>query len=121
MEKIVLIVGHFWGCEIYYWADNEMRKVMTERKAFAVIEKMLFFYNKTFEGNVKQISKKFGFTQKVPIFMEENRYLFFPTLSAKDPQCCWVNYYCVEKMKRHGKETILDFMDRRLFDPAKNR
>lgn len=111
MNNILLIAGCKKGCRILYTKEHQLCYLGSTQHPTKVIEKIMMCYHRSIIGNEKQTKKLFMFRQKVPVFIDLNRFLFFPTLSKKDKECCWINYYCVSNIKKKKERTLVSFCD----------
>lgn len=117
MNNILLVVGNEKGCEIFFTLDHDLYKVFAPVHSTKVIEMILGYYYRSLEGNIKQIQNSFNFNQKVPVFIDVNRMLFFPTITKNNRECCWINYYCISSVRKSKRNTIIKFYDHSFLNP----
>lgn len=111
MNNIFMIIGREDGCEIIYTLNSQISVKRSRCKASKMIYGLAHSYYRPLLPTMKLIGKKHGYHQKIPVLIEYNRLLLFPTISMKDPCCCWINYYCVEDFKGNEGKTSILFYD----------
>lgn len=111
-----MIIGSEDGCEIIYSHDHQVKIKKSSSKASKMIYGLAHSYYRPVLSTMKLIEEKHGYHQKIPVLIEFDRLLLFPTVSMKDPSCCWVNYYCVADVKGTKKKTQLSFYDHNILD-----
>ena len=111
MTHIFMITGNKNGCEIVYSQNQEIKTSVSQCKASKMIYQMARAHYRPVMPTVNLIKKMYGYSQKVPVLIEYNRILFFPTISMRDPSCCWINYYCVTDIKGNKEKTEITFCE----------
>lgn len=111
MNNILFIQGYQNGCMIMYTKNHQLYSMFSTNHPTKVIERIMMIYYRSIIGNEKMTKKQFVFHQKVPVFIDLNQFLFFPILSKKDKECCWINYYCVSDVKKKKEHTRVSFCD----------
>lgn len=111
MNNIFVIIGREDGCEIVYTVNSQVRVKRFSCKASKMIYRLAHSYYRPLLPTMRLIGKTYGYHQKIPVLIEFNQLLLFPTISMKDPCCCWINYYCVADFKGNKGETSIFFYD----------
>lgn len=112
MITIYYLKGTKQGCRIFYSDDLSPKLVevidlnISSTKA---LQEYAAFYHHTIEDSQKMIRKRYKFNQKVPVFIEKDRSLFFPTTSKTQRECCWVNYYAVARISKQQDHSKILF------------
>lgn len=66
-----------------------------------ILEYSCEYFGSSYEGRKEGTKKLLGITHKAPIIVEESRkIIFFPTTSAENEKCVWIN---LEKIDRYHK------------------
>lgn len=108
---IYFIQGTENGCTIIYedFKRGSVESVSSTYTALQLIKEICRHHELDFNGCRKIIAGNHGFKQKVPIFIEENKLLFYPLNSLRDKDSLWINYYAVRHLVSHGDQTIITF------------
>lgn len=114
MNNILMIIGRKNGSEIVYTVDHKVKVQKSKCKSTHLVFELGNIYHRPALATMKLIKGKYGYHQKIPIIVEMNRFLFFPTISYKDEECCWINYYCVCGLEKVKDGTIISFYDHTL-------
>ncbi|WP_294561104.1 competence protein ComK [uncultured Traorella sp.] len=109
MTHIFMIMGNENGCEIIYTQNHEVKIMKSKCRVNKMVYQMAHAYYRPVLPTLKLIKKIHGYSQKVPVLIEYDRLLLFPTISMKDPSCCWINYYCVADIKGNKEKTTIFF------------
>ncbi len=79
-----------------------------ERSAFSLVkslaEKMFFSY----ESRVKQVKKQLNINVRIPLYLN-NELLLIPTMSPKNYETIWLNYFKILKLVKNNQKTIVVF------------
>lgn len=119
MYNILYIAGCKEGSEVIYTKNDQLHKEIISMHPSKIIEKIMVCYYRTLKGNTQLIGKHFDFHQKVPVFIDYHRHLFFPTISKDDKECCWINYYCVFDVKGRKRSTNIVFYEHSIINRKK--
>lgn len=119
MDNILMIEGCDAGSIIHYIEDHHVMKKQVHDESVVIMEKLLHAFYHTFESNQYLVYRQHGYYQKVPLLIDFNKYLFFPTHGRKEKLCCWINYYCIEKIKKTADGTQIQFTNHYLMNNGK--
>ena len=86
------------------------KEYIVDYNSFSIMEENCEYYGSTYEGRVNAAKKLLNFNYKLPLLLEEsNRLIFFPTKSASNNECCWINHNYVKKREKTGNITKVTF------------
>ncbi len=85
------------------------REFIINNNSYKIMEYSCEYYGSTIGGRLKAAKKIFDCPYKTPLLIEESEnIIFFPTKSAKDEDCLWINNNYVEKIiKKDGTSVLL--------------
>lgn len=73
-----------------------------------LLKELANYYHRAFIEERKIICSQYGFQKKVPILINSN-IMLFQTRSLDHPKCILLNYFCINKFQKNGKNTYIDF------------
>lgn len=111
MNNILYVAGKPYGCDIAIVEKQQFKIVRSSYKATEFIFKLSKIHFRPAKEMIQMIGDTYKFSQKVPILIENNQFLFFPTISMKDKECCWINYYCIFCLRRMQNGTKVFFKE----------
>lgn len=112
MITIYYLKGTKQGCTVFYSDDyhQELVEVLhKEMSSTKFLRLYAAFYHHSIEDGQKMIRKRYQFNQKIPVLIEKDRSLFFPTASKNQWDCCWINYYAVSQVHKRGNGCVIQF------------
>ena len=76
-----------------------------------ILEHSCEYFGSSYEGRKEGTKKLLGITHKSPIIVEESRkIIFFPTSSAENKDCIWINLEKIDKYFKLGpKKSAIRF------------
>lgn len=98
--------------------DSETSRVIETEAEYIVnnpplniLEYSCEYFGSSYEGRKEGTKKLLGITHKSPIVVEESRkIIFFPTTSAENEKCVWINLEKIDKYyKLDPKRTAIVF------------
>ena len=84
----------------------------------SILEYSCEYFGSSYEGRKEGTKKLLGITHKAPIIVEESRkIIFFPTTSAENEECIWINLEKIDKFfKLDSKRSAIKFKNGDLMD-----
>lgn len=105
--------------------DSETSRVIETEAEYIVnnpplniLEYSCEYFGSSYEGRKEGTKKLLGITHKSPIVVEESRkIIFFPTTSAENEKCVWINLEKIDKYyKLDPKRTAIVFKNGNLIE-----
>ncbi len=84
-----------------------------ETPVLNILEHSCEYFGSSYEGRKEGTKKLLGITHKSPIIVEESRkIIFFPTSSAENEDCIWINLEKIDKYFKLGpKKSAIRFQN----------
>lgn len=84
-----------------------------ETPVLNILEHSCEYFGSSYEGRKEGTKKLLGITHKSPIIVEESRkIIFFPTSSAENENCIWINLEKIDKYFKLGpKKSAIRFQN----------
>ena len=77
-----------------------------DENTIKIMEHSCEYFGSSYEGRKEGTKKLLGITHKSPIIVEESRkIIFFPTTSADNENCIWINLEKIDKYYKIDKKT----------------
>lgn len=109
--KIVAILRNEGKNEILLFLneDCKLQRFYYEKSINCLFKELSNYYHRSILEDRKIISKEYGYDQKVPMIINANDLLLFPTKSIENTNCVLLNYYCINEYKKKDKNTLIEF------------
>lgn len=86
------------------------REFKIAKNTYKVMEESCEYYGSTYSGRVKAAKKILDCSYKLPLIIEESENIvFFPTKSATDENCSWLNANHIKKIVKVGNKSEVIF------------
>lgn len=93
------------------------RELIIEKKTYEIMEESCIYYGSTINGRIKAAKEILDCPYKTPLLVEESENIvFFPTKSAKEEDCLWINNNFVDKIIKQDAYTSLVFTNGYVLD-----
>ncbi len=114
MITIYYVKGTKQGCSVFY--SNDLSSALVEMidlqiSSTQALKMYAAHYHHSIEDSQRLLRRRYKFYQKVPVFIEKDRSLFFPTASALQWDCCWINYYAVRQIRKARHQSVVYFQE----------
>jgi len=88
------------------------------KKPYDIVNDSCKSYGSSFEGRCEATNYMIGVKYKCPIVISEvKEIIMFPTSSAKNDECIWINYNAIEKYyNKNPKDLTIILKNSRKFD-----
>ena len=98
-----------WEILLFLNENLEFQRFSYDKSINCLLKEISNYYHRSILDDRKIISKQYGYDQKVPMMINANDLLLFPTRSLENKHCVLLNYYCIHEYKKKDKNTLIEF------------
>ena len=89
---------------------EEDDRFFVNKNSFEIVDHSCRYFGSSYEGRHTGSIEMLGISYKTPILVEETQnIIFFPTVSSKDTNCCWISLNKVENYEQNCKNSKVIF------------
>ncbi len=92
---------------------EKKNEYFVQESTYKVMEDSCSYYGSTLDGRLKGTKMILGSRYKLPIIVEDNNMIFFPTSGRENENCSWISLEHIEKYEPYNGYTKVKFKEGR--------